>query len=83
MSGATSISFQEIAEIDLDALDGLGNEELLEHFRSIGRRATEGQLREVLEIGVDEGFVSFQGLVDEYAGRRHKTALRLRSLRGF
>lgn len=81
MSGEQTISYEEISEIDLDALDEIDNDALLEHFRLIGRRATEGQLRQILALGHGDGIVEHERLVEDYARRRHKTAVTLRSLR--
>lgn len=81
MSEAEPISYEELSEIDLDALDELGNMALLEHFRSIAARATEGQLRQVLSLGTGAGFVSRETLIEDYAQRKFMTSITLRSLR--
>lgn len=79
--GRLLISYEELAEIDLDALDHLSGDELRSHFRELACRASEGQLREALAIPHDGDLVKHSDLVESYATRRQATALKLRSLR--
>jgi len=73
--------YADLMQIDLDHLDGMGSEQLYKHFRKLAERATDGMIRQALDI--DPGSPhSREQLVHLYATRRQETCLRLRSLRG-
>ena len=76
----SQIPYEELAEIDLDALGGLDGEGLVGHFRSLAARASEGQLREVLGIGPDMESDDIETLAETYVRRRLMTIAKMRTL---
>lgn len=74
------IPYEELAEIDLDALGGMDGAGLEGHFRGLALRATEGQLLEVMQLppGTDCG--GPRELAEMYVSRRMATVSRLRAL---
>jgi len=76
----SQIPYEELAEIDLDALGDLDGEGLAEHFRNLAARASEGQLREVLGYGPDTDADDLAALAETYVRRRLMTIAKMRTL---
>ena len=75
------IPFEELADIDLDDIEAVADDGLYAHFSELASRATEGQLRAVLDLGPADDEVTREEMVHAYASRRAALAVRMRALR--
>lgn len=72
------IAYSDLEDIDVDMSFGVTDEDIARQIRSIGERASIGQLRQVLGIGIHGEDLARERLVDKFVARKLSAVLRVR-----
>ncbi len=74
------ISFADLEEIDLEPVQDLPLTAIADHIRGLASKASVGQLRQILEIKLDDQDYTREELIEKFTQNKMKAVIKIKQL---